>query len=390
MKLLQDKTCVLLINHYMTRAKGSEETDQRTLNFMLDKVSRIVHIAHPFPNSPFNETVVEFFEGGKLIKEERISIFKLPQILQYLIHFFLTWWIFLRIHYKFDLCITLENLSFINLFPLRMLRLIKRIVYYSVDFSPQRFQNPILNNAYHTLDKFACLHSDMNWMMVEEQIEARRIRDGKNMKYSPFSLAPIGYKQALIKLKTIEEIDFYNLIFAGALLENSGPHLGIKALPQLIKIFPKIHYTIIGRGVFENELRNLVKILGLEKKVKFTGYIDSFGDLTETISKGSIGLAPFVPNPNSLSFYSDPSKIKLYLVSGLPVITTKVTTIAPLLEKAKAGLVIEYNERDLYKAVEYLLSDRKRYKSYKKAAVQLSQRYDIDNILTEAFKKIPS
>ncbi len=390
MKLLKGKTSVLLINHYMTRALGSEETDQRTLNFLSSKVKKVVHIAHPFPNSPFNQTIVEVFQDGKLIKEESIAIYKGPQIMQYLTHLFLNWWIFLKIHTRFDLCITLEDLSFISLYPFRFLGLIKKMVYYSVDFSPIRFKNPLLNKIYHFLDKFACTHSDMNWVMVEEQIKARKNRDMGKIQYSPFALAGIGYKRSLIKIKSADEIDFYNIIFAGALLENSGPHLGIQTLPLLLKKFPKIHYTIVGRGIFEGELKNLVKSLGLGKKIKFTGYVESFEDLTEILSKASIGLAPFVPNPNSLSYYSDPSKIKLYLVCGLPVITTKVTTIAPLIEKTGAGIVIEYNEKSLYEAIEYLLIDNKRYESYKKSAIKLSQKYDVDNILNKAFEKIPN
>lgn len=374
----------------MTKAEGSEETDQRTLNYMLDKVKKLVHITHPFPNSPFNQAILEIYENGRLIRKERISIFKGPEILQYLNHFFLTIWLFIKLHSAFDLCIALENLSFISLFYFRYLGFIKRIVYYSVDFTPQRFTNPLLNNLYHSIDKFACTRSDINWVMVKEQIKARKNRDRGKIKYSPFVLAGIGYKRSLIKISQIREIDFYNIIFAGGLLENSGPHLGIQTLPYLVKKFPKIHYTIVGKGAYEDTLKESVKKLNLERYVIFTGYIKSFQKMTQVLSKASIGLAPFAPKSNSLSYFSDPSKIKLYLVCGLPVITTEVTTIAPLIQRTKSGIIIDFNEKSLYKALDYLLSNKRRYQSYKKAAIKLSQKYDIDNILTEAFKKIPN
>jgi glycosyltransferase involved in cell wall biosynthesis len=389
MNLSKDKTCVLVINHYMTRAKGSEETDQRTLNYLLDKVKKIILIAHPFPNSPSNQTIFETYESGKLIKEERISILKGPQVLQYLIHVILTLFLFIKAHTRFDLCIAMENLSFSTLFPFRFVGLIRRIVYYSVDFLPHRFPNPLLNNFYHFLDRFACNHSDANWVMVKKQIEERRIRGISKKNSSPFILAPIGYITSLIDIKSIHRIDYYNLIFAGALLENSGPQLGIQALPLLLKKFPKIHYTIIGKGIYENQLKSLAKKLNVQSRVKFTGYIDSFKDLTERISLGSIGLAPFVPNPDSLSFYSDPSKIKLYLVCGIPVITTSVTTIAPLIKKTKAGIVINYNDRSIYEAIEIMLSSKAKYEYYRRSAINLSKQYDIDHILKAAFRKIP-
>lgn len=389
MNLSKDKTRVLLITHYITRAVGSEETDQRTLNYLLDKVEKIVYIAHPFPHSPFNQTIVEVYENGNLIKTEEIPIFKGPQILQYIIHILLNLWIVIKMHTIFDLSIALENLSFISLYPFRVLGVIKRIVYYSVDFVPQRFPDKTMNNIYHCIDRFSSSHSDINWVMVEEQITGRKNRDLGKAKYSPFALAPIGYNCELIKIKTAAQIDFYNIIFAGALLENSGPHLGIMALPSLLNKFPKIHYTIVGKGVFEGELKRLVSQLKLEKYVTFTGYIKSFKDLTKVLANASIGLAPFLPDPNSLSYYSDPSKIKLYLVSGLPVITTNVTTIAPVIKKSRAGLVINYDEKSLFEAVSFLLSDKKRYVLYKKAAISLSENYDIDKILRKAIERIP-
>lgn len=390
MELFKDRTKVILITHYMTRAKGSEETDQRTLNYVLKRVKKVFFIAHPFPNSSFSETIFEVYEEGNLIHEQKIPSYKGFYLTQYLIQVFLTIWLFIKIRSQIDLCIVLENLSFISLFPFRILGLIKRIVYYSVDFTPQRFSNNLINNFYHLMDRFACTHSDINWVMVKEQINARVRRDPKNTKYSGFALAPIGYKTDLIDIISVEKINFYQLIFAGALLENSGPQLGIEALPSLIKKFPQINYTIIGKGEFEKNLRDLTKKLGVQKFVKFLGYIDSFKNMTKIISKGSIGLAPFVPVENSLSYFSDPSKIKLYLVCGLPVITTNVATIAPLVHKRKAGLVVNYTAKELTQAISIMLSDKKKYQKFKNSAIKLSQKYNINNILKNAFNKIPN
>lgn len=390
MKLSKDTTTVLYINHYMTRGKNSEETDQKTINFLLDKTKKIVFIGNPFPTSSFKETIMESYENGRLVEDVRIPIWKGPEIIQYLNHILITYWLLLKVGLRYDLCIAHENLSFFILYPLRLLGIINRLVYYSVDYAPQRFPNFLLNKIYHFLDRFACRHSDLNWVMVKEQIKIRRRNGITKKNSSPFALASVGYNFKLINIKPIDKIDFYSIIFAGALLENSGPQLGIEALPLLLKKFPKIHYTIVGRGAFETELRNLVKSLKLEKYVKFTGYVESFSDLCEILSKASIGLAPFVPNPDSLSFYSDPSKVKLYLVSGLPVITTNVTTIAPLIKKTKAGKVIKYNQKNLYQAIDEMLSDKKKYNFYKNAALKLSEKFDIDKILTKAVNQIPN
>lgn len=373
----------------MTRGINSEETDQKTINFLKEKIRRMIFIGNPFPTSTFKDTIMERYENGRLVKEEKVPTWKVPETLQYINHILITYWLLLKVGLRYDLCIAHENLSFFVLYPLRRLGIIKRIIYYSVDYTPKRFPNPLLNKIYHFLDRFACKHSDLNWVMVKEQITIRRKNGIAEKNSSPFTLVPVGYNFKLVTVKPAEKIDIYNIIFAGALLENAGPQLAIKALPLLLKKFPKIHYTIIGKGIFEKDLKTLVKKLGLENKVKFTGYIESFTDLVKTLSNASIGLAPFLPNPDSLSFYSDPSKIKLYLVSGLPVITTTVTTIAPFIKSSKAGIVIEYGEENLFQAISKMLSNINTYKLYKDSAIKLSKKYDIDNILTEAIKKIP-
>lgn len=389
MKLSKDKTKVLLINHFVTTGKGTEETDQRTLNYMLDKVKKVVQISHPFPFSPTRYSIMTVYENGESIFHQKVRIPKGPDTFQYLFHAFLTFYFLLKAGIRYDLCIALEDLAFATIFPLRFFGFIRKTVYYSVDFTPKRFTNSLINQLYHFLDRFACCHSDLNWVVAKQQIDARSNYGLKIKKCANFVLTPIGYKNKEINIQPVEKINIHNLVFAGALLENSGPQLGIKALPLLINKYPKIHYNIIGKGVFGDNLQSLVKKLKVQKYVTFLGYIESFQELTSCLAKGSIGLAPFVPAPDSLSYYSDPSKIKLYLACGLPVITTKVATIAPIITKDNAGLVVDYDENKLAKAIDSLLKNRKKYELYKNGAIKLSKKYDIDYILENSFRKIP-
>jgi len=283
----------------------------------------------------------------------------------------------------------LENLSFISIFPLRLLKLIKKLVYYSIDFTPQRFSHPFLNGIYHFIDKLACKGSDTNWVMVEEQIRKRKQYNTTKLNSAPFSIVPIGYDIKKINILPIEKIDFHNILYMGAIRESMGPQLAIQTMPMLIKKIPKIHLTIIGTGKYLDYLKELVKKLNLGSYVDFTGYIESFKQMTDLIAQKSIGLAPYMPIKGSFSYYSDPSKIKLYMCCGLPVITTNVATMSNLISKTKSGLVVDYSEKSLANAIIFLLESRERYKSYKDAATKLSQKFDVNFILDKAFKKIP-
>lgn len=388
MNLSKDKTKILILTHYTNRAEEGEDTDMRILGYLKDKAEKIVLITQPLPEFNHHISYCLVYKNGRKIRELTVSVLDGPEFLKYLHHILIIYYFLFRIGTNYDLCIALENLSFITIFPMRLLHLIKRLVYYSIDFSSQRFSNPFLNSIYHLIDKLACNFSDINWVMVKEQITKRKKR-GYLLNSSRFTIVPIGYETKNINILSTEKIDFYNLLYMGAIRESMGPQLAIQTIPSLIKKFPKIHLTIIGGGKYLDYLKKLVKKLKIADYVDFTGYIDLFKQMTDLMVQKSIGLAPYMPTPDSFSYFSDPSKIKLYMCCGLPVVTTNVATMANLILKTKSGKVIDYSEKALAQAIIYLLGNKDRYQSYKNAAIKLSRKFDINYILDQAFKNIP-
>lgn len=387
MQFIKNKTQILLLTHFVLRTdKGP--VAPLLLNYLLDKVKKIVYIEHPFPHAKHRYSYLSIYEYGTLIKQVRIPRFNIPSLLDYVINTLLTNFFLIQNFTRFDLSVACENLSLISMLPFKWLHSTGHIIYLTVDYHKKRFANPLINWVYHLFDRVSCRQSDSNWVNINQQIKARKENNLLIEKCSPFYIVPLGYDTRDIKIPSFKNINPYNLVYAGALMENSGPQLPIQTMPKLVKRFPNIRLTIIGTGLYEDYLKTLTKQLKLGKYVQFTGFIKSNLDLYKILTTAGVGLAPFVPNPDSLSYFSDPSKIKLYLVCGLPVITTKVTTMAEEIIQNKAGLVIDYNEEDLYKAVSYLLDNKKRYRSFKNRAIFLSKRYDINRILSKAFKKI--
>ena len=64
-----------------------------------------------------------------------------------------------------------------------------------------------------------------------------------------------------------------------------------------------------------------------------------------------MGIAPYVPDPNSFTWYADPGKPKVYLGCGIPVIITKVPEVAFEISKRKAGIAINYDSHELSEAI---------------------------------------
>ncbi|OGE42644.1 hypothetical protein A3B45_00360 [Candidatus Daviesbacteria bacterium RIFCSPLOWO2_01_FULL_39_12] len=390
MKLNKAKTTILLVTHYMILTEDGEDTDQRIRSYLKDKVKRIVHITNPFPYIPDRDSHLIIYENGKKIQQFKVSVVKGPHWIQYLHHVLLIYYFLMKSGFSYDLCIAMENLSFMAIYPLRFLGFIKRVVYYSLDFVPTRFSNPLLNRFYHLIDRIACKLSDRNWVMVRKQMAARLKYGITANNSAPFSVVPNGYDIKKINVRLTDKIDLYNIVYAGGFREGTGVNLVIKTMPLLIKKFPNIRLTIIGTGQEEAKLKRLISDLKIGKHVNFLGYIASFWDLTDILATKSIGLAPYKPIPGSFSYFADPSKIKLYMASGLPVITTNVTTLSKVISKTKSGIVIDYSEESLYNALAAMLNNKTEYKLYKDAAIKLANRFDIGHILDFAIRKVPN
>lgn len=385
MKLYKNKTNILILTHYTFRSDNAEDTDQRIVTYLKNRVKKIVHITQPLPEYGNRHSYCLVYNNGKVVKKEEIKTITGPIIFQYLHHTILIYYFLLKYGISYDLCITMENLSFIGIWPLRLIGRVKRLIYYSIDFVPQRFPNHILNTIYKNIFIFSNKFSDKNWVLVNEQIKAARKMGIKN---TSFKIVPIGYETKNITVLNEREINLNNIIYAGAIRESMGPELAIKSMPLLIKNNPKIKLTLIGKGKDLEYLKNLSKKIKVDRHVNFLGYVESFDEMTSILSKHSLGLAPYKPLPGSFSYYSDPSKIKLYMVCGLPVITTNVTTMAPLITKTRSGRIINYNEKSLQSAVTSLISNLKIYKQYKQNAIKLAANFDINNILNSAIKNL--
>ena len=88
---------------------------------------------------------------------------------------------------------------------------------------------------------------------------------------------------------------------------------------------PEDHLVIIGGGGIENELRNKVKELKLEKKVIFTGVI-SYAELPDYLSISDVLINPF--ESTLVTNLALPHKVLQYLATGIPTVSTKLSGLS--------------------------------------------------------------
>lgn len=296
----------------------------------------------------------------------------------------------LKFRKKWDLYFAAGNLNPLVGIFLKKLGMVKKVVYYSMDYYPKRFENNVLNYIYYELDKFCVKFSDETWNTSSQMVKAREKKMGmKGKDYNRQYTVPGGIWFYKAKRLPIEKIDKNKIVYRGSLLPHMGVELAIKAIPNILKKIPNARLEILGGGPEEKKLKNLAKELNVSTKVKFRGWIKDRQELEKLISDGVIGLATF--NTDVLDEKvknADPGKIKDYMVMGLPVITTKALFYYKKIEEKKCGIVIDYDPSQLAWAVIKLLSNEKLLRDYRKNALKFIEPFDWNNIFKPNLERI--
>src|SRR5690348_9484529 len=151
MRNLENKHIIILA-HVLTTVPAE---DLKTY-FNLKKVNKVLFIAHPlFFRVDRPGPYYELYEKGKLIKKVQYKNRKFPSIVQFIKDYFLSIYWILRIGGRWDIMISLDNLNTLAGLTLRQCGVVKKVVYYTIDFVPKRFSNFFLNELYHGIEKLS-------------------------------------------------------------------------------------------------------------------------------------------------------------------------------------------------------------------------------------------
>ncbi len=127
----------------------------------------------------------------------------------------------------------------------------------------------------------------------------------------------------------------------------------IRAMPHIISAFPLTRLEILGTGPLMAKMKALTKSLGLEKAVKFRGFVE---DLYPALSSLDVFVFPTLTE-------AFPISVMEAMAVGLPVAASDVGGIPEMVEHGKTGLLFSpKNPVSLADAVIKILSDYKKAK----------------------------
>jgi phosphatidylinositol alpha-1,6-mannosyltransferase len=150
------------------------------------------------------------------------------------------------------------------------------------------------------------------------------------------------------------------LITVGHVSPRKGQHNVILALPELIKVFPEIHYHMVGRPICQNKLEKLAKELGVKDNITFHGRIPNHDNLSAYYRSSDIFmlLSENLPNGDVEGFGIVALEANCF---GVPVIGSYDSGVAEAVRHNHSGILVNSkNPKEILNAVEYCLDNKKR------------------------------
>jgi glycosyltransferase involved in cell wall biosynthesis len=266
---------------------------------------------------------------------------------------------------------------------LRAFGRVRTVVYYVIDYTPRRFRNPLLNGLYHAVDRFCVRNADVVWNLSERMREVRRAQglpEARNV------LVPVGVELDKVRLAPKASVRRKDLLYMGALQEGKGLELLVEAMPQILKRVPGTTLTILGHGPFAQGLKVLVQASPARKAIRLPGGMDHARLLAEA-SRYGVALAPYRDEPDSYTWWCDPTKPKEYLACGLPLVITKVPWIWEKVADPRRpmGVAIDYDRGQLVEACVRLLKDGRFYAACRANAASFGRTLSWERIYDQAF-----
>jgi glycosyltransferase involved in cell wall biosynthesis len=276
-----------------------------------------------------------------------------------------------------DLYVGVNPLNAIGGIFLRVLGQTKKVVYYTIDFTPVRFNFPMLNWVYHSLDRLCVIWSDEVWNVSPRIIEGREKLHGKAAPPKDRQkVVPIGVWFDKVRRVPFDQVKRYQMLFLGHLLEKQGVQLTIEAIPRIIEKVPDFQFLIIGGGEYEAVLRQAVLDTGVADHVRFMGWVKDRNMVDKLMADSAIAVATYCYDMASFTAYADPTKLKDYLSAGLPIIMTDVTFNAHELEANGCAIIVDADKDAIARTVVELMTNEDLLLNMRDHAVEYIKEFD--------------
>ena len=166
----------------------------------------------------------------------------------------------------------------------------------------------------------------------------------------------IDCKKFSFKPRTLNGGNIINMVTVCRLVEKKGLTYSIRAVAQLIRKYPAIRYDIVGFGPLEQELKQLIKRLGVQNNIRLVGRA-SEDEVAAILDNAHIFLLASV-TARSGDEEGIPNALKEAMARGMPVVSTYHSGIPELVDNGVSGFLVSQRSSMMFaKKIEYLINN---------------------------------
>jgi glycosyltransferase involved in cell wall biosynthesis len=188
-----------------------------------------------------------------------------------------------------------------------------------------------------------------------------QIKDGNKIVVLPMGVDSGCFNVHVASGKSEQGLDKNSpkILNVGRLTEKKGVSYLIHAIPEVKKVYPDIHLTIVGGGELAVELKEEALSIGLEMNVTFQGAVPNY-ELPEYYASHSIFVGPSIESKGG-----DTEGFGLTFVeaamAGCLLIGTDVGGVRDIIQEGETGLLVKQKDSaDIALKILYALSNKEK------------------------------
>lgn len=263
----------------------------------------------------------------------------------------------------------------------------KKIIFWMFDFFliPPEFLRGLYFRGIDILQRYIRKNVDEMWYTTPRLEEADKQRFGP----LPNSVASKLTEGCFFKrIPSVKPQSFppLKLAFLGSLRPNNAVYESLDCIKYCINKGLKVELHIIGSGPEEERMKSYVEKQKIKRFVKFYGFEDRGEKITKIFSKCHMGLSLYSADAYGPNWFLTSGKFRRFISQGLPIITTPVPYYTKYIHEYNAGLIVDSNPADIYKALKRVYDKPVILNTMKKGVDKLYKKFETDKVFTETFQ----
>lgn len=196
------------------------------------------------------------------------------------------------------------------------------------------------------------------------------------------NISVISYGVSVPKVKIFPKEEKNTLIFLGALSKDKGIEDALKIFSIVSGLDNDFSFWVVGKGEdhYTQKLKLLAIKLGIDKRVKFWGYVSQQKKF-ELLGRAHLLVNPSVREGWGLVVIEAASV-------GTPSVGYNVVGLKDSILNDKTGILCDPNPVDSSKAILSLLGDKKKYNSFRKNCLKWSNKFSWERSSKESLELI--